>query len=109
MEEAEGLAYDDPQSDSDAMVMGADSLHYPCMTRPPNPHLTPQGMQPHICWGRRRTICCHWRQQSPAEMLSRCMSMRWSWTTSEPEAHGWALHAMEDTLLNILYHSICSL
>ena len=29
MEEAEELAYDDPQSDSNAMVMGADSLQEP--------------------------------------------------------------------------------
>ena len=29
MEEAEGLAYDDPQSDSDATVMGADGSQGP--------------------------------------------------------------------------------
>ena len=43
MEEAKGLAYDDPRSDSDALVMGADgsqgpglSLHYEAANSPPN-------------------------------------------------------------------------
>ena len=45
MEEAEGLAYDDPQSDSNATVTGADGLQGPglskCMMGPPTPHLIP--------------------------------------------------------------------
>ena len=32
MEEAKGLAYDDPWSDSDATVMGADSLQGPALS-----------------------------------------------------------------------------
>ena len=32
MEEAEGLAYDDPWSDSDAMVTGADSSQGPALS-----------------------------------------------------------------------------
>ena len=32
MQEAKGLAYDDQQSDSDAMVMGADGLQGPALS-----------------------------------------------------------------------------
>ena len=52
MEEAEGLAYDDPRSDSDAMVIGADglqgpelSLHDKATDSPPN---TPRSLAPHM-------------------------------------------------------------
>ena len=52
MEEAEGLAYDDPQSDYDATVMGADSsqgpqlsLHYGPTDSLPN---TPRSSAPHL-------------------------------------------------------------
>ena len=93
MEEAEGLAYDDLWSDSDAMVMGVDgsqgpalSLHDEAANSPPH---TPRHAAC-ICQGRQWTICHCWRQQSPAETPLRCMSMRRSWTTSEPEAHRWA-------------------
>ena len=53
MEGAEGLAYDDPRSDSDAMVMGQMAprgLHY---------HPTPRGMWSRICRVHQWTICCH--------------------------------------------------
>ena len=52
MEEAEGLAYDDPQSDSNAMVMGVDgsqgpalSLHDESTNSPPH---TPRSVAPHM-------------------------------------------------------------
>ena len=52
MEEAKGLAYDDPRSDSDATVMGADSLQGPELSlhdeatdSPPN---TPRSSAPHM-------------------------------------------------------------
>ena len=47
MKEAKGLVYDDPRSDSDATVMGADGLQgliYLCVMRLLTPHLTPQGV-----------------------------------------------------------------
>ena len=105
MEGAEGLAYDDLRSDTDATVTGADGPQGPVLslhdkaTNPP-PHSLRHAA--HVCWGHQWTICCCWRWQSPAEMPSRCMWMRLSWTISEPEAHRWASHAMEDTLLNVL-------
>ena len=50
MEESEGLAYDDPCSDSDATILGADgpqrpqlSLHDEPADSPPN---TPRGLAP---------------------------------------------------------------
>ena len=68
--------------------MACKGLHYPCMTRLPTPHLTPQGVWACICRGHQWTTCHNWRQQLPVQTLLRCMSMRQSWTTSEPEAHG---------------------
>ena len=51
MEEAKGLAYDDPRSDPNAMVMGVDnlqgsglSLHDEATDSPPN---TPRSLAPH--------------------------------------------------------------
>ena len=54
MEEAEGLAYDDPQSDFNATVMGADGLQGPALslhdeaTNSP-PH-TPRHAAQHMPW-----------------------------------------------------------
>ena len=52
MEGSEGLAYDDPQSDSNAMVMGADSPQGPTLSlhdeaANPSPH-TPRLVAPHM-------------------------------------------------------------
>ena len=63
MEGSEGLSYDDPWSDSDAMVMGTDCPQGLCH------RLTPRVMQPRICRGHQWTDCCQWRWQS----LWKCM------------------------------------
>ena len=72
--------------------MARKGLHYPCMMKLPTPHLTPRGVWPHVCRGCQWTTCCRWRQQLPVEMLSKCMSTRRSWTTSEQQACRQALH-----------------
>ena len=54
MEGSEGLADDDPQSDSNATVMGADGLQGPALSllvEATKPHLTSQGMRLRVCWG----------------------------------------------------------
>ena len=71
MEGSEGLAYDDPQSDSmdsTAMVMGVDnsqgpalSLHDEAINHPPH---TPRSATPHMP-GSQWTRCHHWRWQLP--------------------------------------------
>ena len=71
MEEAEGLAYDDLWSDSDAMVTGQmarKGLHYPCMMRPPTPHLTLRGVWHCAHRGCQWITCCCWRLQLLVEI-----------------------------------------
>ena len=51
MREAEGLAYDDPWSDSDATIMGVDGLQGPELSlhdeSTDSPHNTPRSSAPH--------------------------------------------------------------
>ena len=98
---AEGLAYDDPQSDSDATVMVVNGLLGCALSL----HDEAANPPPHTL----RCVALHMLglpldYMPPLEaagMPSRCMWTRLSWTTSEPEAHGQASCAMEDTLLNV--------
>ena len=74
VEEAEGLAYDDPWSDSDTTVMGVDCSQGPELSlhdEPTGSHLTPQGVWPHTCQGHQWSTCCHWSPQLPVGMWSR--------------------------------------
>ena len=52
MKEAKGLVYDDPRSDSDATVMGADGLQGPelslCDEAADSPPNTPRSLAPHM-------------------------------------------------------------
>ena len=79
MEEAEGLAYDDPRSDSDAMVMGTDglqgpelSLHDEATDSPPH---TPRSLALHMP-GLPIDHMPPLEVQSLVEMQSRCTSTR---------------------------------
>ena len=92
MEEAKGLAYDDPQSDSDATIMGVSgsqgpelSLHDEPADSPPS---TPRSSAPR--WGHQWNTCCCWCPQSPVWTWSEPMFMRRSWQTFKLEAHIWA-------------------
>ena len=67
MEEADGLAYDDPQSDSDATVKGRTALkglNCLCIPNLWGPCLTPRGVPPLAHWGHLWNTCCRWSLQS---------------------------------------------
>ena len=78
MEEAEELAYDDPRSDSDVMVMGADGSQGPelslCDEATDSLPNTSRSLA--LRWGCQWSTCHHWRLQLLAGMQSRCTSMR---------------------------------
>ena len=79
MEEAKGLAYDDPRSDSDATVMGVDGLQRPGLSSHDGAAHSPSNTlrrSARTRWGCQWSTCHHWRQQLPAGMRLRCMLMR---------------------------------